>query len=120
MKDISLYANYIMMFNQFEQRMDGRVSPQTDLLSEADSRATIEWQEDERVGSEIFSKPFVQETFRIEVMSCELRVNPRSVYQITKMTIPYRLDPIGLSFCASRTPSRDIEFQQVYRQALLR
>ena len=78
MKDISLYANYIMMFNQFEQRTDGRVTPQTDLLSEADSRATIEWQEDERVGSEIFSKPFVQETFRIEFMSCESHVSSLS------------------------------------------
>ena len=58
------------MFNQFEQRTDGRVTPQTDLLSEADSRATIEWQEDERVGSEVLVETLVEETVRVVLQCC--------------------------------------------------
>jgi len=45
------------------------------LLAQADSRTGIEWKENEWIRSKVFFQSLVEETVRIELVGCALRLD---------------------------------------------
>lgn len=65
MNDISLYANCQIMSPVLSET---DLDP-ANLLSQANSRTCIKWEEDERVGSQVFGYAFVEKPVGIELES---------------------------------------------------
>jgi hypothetical protein len=52
---------------------DRAMKKETDLLTEADTRTSVEGCEDERIRSHIFAHSLVDEPVRVEVVGCRLQ-----------------------------------------------